>query len=108
MTYPAIMPPSPATEPTERSMPPASTTKVMPIARIADIATCLARMDRLFTVIKLGASDEKRTSRRTRTRIARARSSRSTNRAELVVRRSELLRVSAMVFMRRYRLKRAW
>ena len=71
--YPATIPPSPATEPTERSIPPVRTTKVMPMARIAEMATCFDRMARLLAVRNDGASAEKSTRSATRTKTARAR-----------------------------------
>ena len=50
------MPQSPTIEPTERSMPPVMMTKVMPMARIAFSATCLARITMLATLRKFGAA----------------------------------------------------
>ena len=43
-------------------MPPARITKVIPTASKALMATCLARIDRLFAVKKLGVSSENATS----------------------------------------------
>src|SRR5882672_7056084 len=63
-------------------MPPVRITNVMPIARIADIATCFARIERLFAVKKEGAKIEKRTSKASRTRRARARSINNRARAD--------------------------
>src|ERR1700733_9518141 len=76
------MPPNPATDPTERSIPPANTTNVMPIARMAEIATCLDKIAKLFAVKNDGASDEKRINNSNRTKIARPRRSVRTMRAE--------------------------
>ncbi len=44
---PAIMPQRPTTDPTDKSMPPLRMTNVMPMARMALIATCLIKMARL-------------------------------------------------------------
>ena len=54
MSPPAIMPEKPTTAPTERSIPPEITTKVMPSARIAFIATCLDMITKFPIVKKLG------------------------------------------------------
>ena len=48
------MPQKPTIEPTDRSMPPLRITNVMPIARIALMATCLTRIDRLPVVRNSG------------------------------------------------------
>ena len=53
------MPQKPTTEPTDRSMPPLRMTNVMPIARIALMATCLTRIERLPVVRNSGDSSEK-------------------------------------------------
>ena len=55
------MPQSPTIEPTDRSMPPVMMTKVMPIARIAFSATCLARIAMFATLRKFGAASAKKT-----------------------------------------------
>src|SRR6478752_2156264 len=56
------MPHRPTIEPTERSMPPVMMTKVMPMARKALSATCLAIRIRLAADRKFGAAMEKNTS----------------------------------------------
>ena len=81
--YPATIPPSPATDPTERSMPPVRTTNVMPMARIAEMATCLERIARLFVVRNDGVNEEKRTRRATSTKPARARSTKRSARTDV-------------------------
>ena len=59
MSPPATIPHSPTIEPTDRSMPPVTMTKVMPIARNAFWATCFDISTRLAAVRKLGAANEK-------------------------------------------------
>ena len=75
------MPQKPTIEPTDRSMPPLRMTNVMPIARIALIATCLTRIDRLPVVRNSGDSSEKTSVTTARAMKARSRSTRASERA---------------------------
>jgi hypothetical protein len=52
------MPQSPATDPTDRSMPALRMTNVIPIAKMALMATCLTRITRFPVVRKSGDSTE--------------------------------------------------
>ena len=77
ISAPLTMPASPAMEPTDRSIPPLRITNVMPIARIALIATCLIRIVRLPVVRNSGVSTENTATSRTRAMTARRRRSHS-------------------------------
>ena len=72
---PATMAVRPTMEPTERSMPPVRITKVMPMPRMALMATCLAMISMLATARKFGAITAKMMVTRIRTMNARAFSS---------------------------------
>ena len=67
------MPHSPTIEPTDKSMPPLRMTNVIPMARIALIATCLTRIERLPVVRNSGDSTEKRPTAGTSAMSARSR-----------------------------------
>src|SRR6476661_3293956 len=64
-------------------MPPVRTTNVMPMARIAEIATCLVRMARLLVVRNEGANEEKRITSAISTNQARARRANRIARADV-------------------------
>src|SRR5579883_620174 len=72
---PAIIPASPAIDPTERSMPPLRITKVMPIAMMALMATCFTRMVRLAALRKAGERIENTASNANNATRARPRNS---------------------------------
>src|SRR5262245_65735390 len=73
------MPARPAMDPTDRSMPPLRITNVIPIARMALIATCLTRMVMFAAVRNSGDSSENAIVSATSAITARSRISRSTN-----------------------------
>ena len=68
------MPQKPTIDPTDRSMPPLRITNVMPIARMALMATCLTRIDRLPVVRNSGDSSENTSVTTARAMNARSRS----------------------------------
>ena len=59
MSSPAIIAVRPTTDPTDRSMPPVRITNVMPMARIALMAVCLARISRLVGCQELVAAQQR-------------------------------------------------
>src|SRR5215471_13617755 len=83
MSAPAIMPARPAMEPTDRSMPPLRMTNVIPIARMALMATCLTRMVMFAAVRNSGDRTENTIVTATSAITARSRTSTSVNRIAL-------------------------
>jgi hypothetical protein len=75
-------------------------TKDIPIARMAEIATCFERIDRFAVVKNVGERTENRTISKSSTRIALARSRVSTSRAPLLARRLDDDRDTETEFMR--------